>query len=122
MVLPGCLSVTAAVCVRSIPRFKYGELCISRAAIVCGDNQISKGYCLPIVYNLVQVLSQTLNIVVELNANYDQDEADDRVEAHRDDFNESILTNSFDIEKARSLTFQAATIHFYFFNLLNDFI
>ena len=39
-----------------------------------------------------------LNIVVELNAYYNQDETDDGVEAHWEDFNELVLTNSFDIE------------------------
>ena len=39
-----------------------------------------------------------LNIVVELYANYNQDETDDGVEAHWEYFYELVLTNSFDIE------------------------
>ena len=39
-----------------------------------------------------------LNIVVELYANYDQDETDNGVEAHWEDFNELVITYSFDIE------------------------
>ena len=99
MVFPGVPSVTAAVCVRPIPRLKDGEFCILRASGIRGDDQIDEGYRLPIINNLAQVLCQVIYIVVELYANYDQDEADNGVEAHRNDFQESVPTNSFDIEK-----------------------
>ena len=98
MVLPRVPSEATAVCVRAIPGFKDGELCIRRASSVCSHLQVDKGYCLPIFYNLFEGLGQTVYIVVKLYANYNQEEAHHRVEAHWNDLNESVSTNSVDIE------------------------